>query len=266
MSASDLVAALGRELELRVAGIGAEDGVLVEQRQRFDLVALLLHRVEEVEHRAREHLVMRRGAEIEFQTAAVQARRGIVRRDERDLIALADLADGDGDRALIGADDGADFFLRDQALGFGAALLRIGLVIGEHQTDLGAAETGEPFALRQRQIEIVILVDDVGRGLERFLRIDADLRAGAGQRIDHADHHFGGLRAGRDRQQCGAGGGSKQQFSAADGHNKILCLSAVIDETADADGKASMNGKGCIKAQQAACSSGLSPASIRAHA
>ena len=186
---------------------------------------------------------MRRGAEIEFQAAAMQARRGIVRRDERDLVALADLADGDGDRALIGADDGADFFLGDQALGFGAALLRIGLVVGEHEADLGAAEAGEALALRQRQIEIVVLVDDVGRGLERLLRIDADLRAGAGQRIDHADHHFGSLRAGRDRQQRGGGGGSKQHFSAGDGHGEILCLSAAIDETVDADGKASMNGK-----------------------
>ena len=122
---------------------------------------------------------MRRGAEIEFQAAAMQARRGIVGRHERNLVALADLADGDGDRALIGADDGADLFLRDQALGLGAALLRIGLVIGEHETDLGAAETRQALAARQRQIEIVVLVDDLGRGLERLLRIDADLRAGA---------------------------------------------------------------------------------------
>src|ERR1700754_5067721 len=102
---------------------------------------------------------MRRGAEIELQPAAMQARRGIVGRDERDLVALADLADGDRDRALIGADDGADFFLGDQAFGFGAALLRIGLMVGEYETHLGAAETGEPLALRQRQLEIVVLVD-----------------------------------------------------------------------------------------------------------
>ena len=104
----------------------------------------------------REHLVMRRGAEIVFQAAAMQARRGIVGRDERDLVALADLADGDGDRALIGADDGADLLLGDQALGLGAALLRIGLVVGEHEADLGAAEARQALALRQRQIEIVV--------------------------------------------------------------------------------------------------------------
>ena len=145
---------------------------------------------------------MRRGAEIEFQPAAMQARRGIVGREERNLVALADLADGDGHRALIGADDGAHLLLRDQALGFGAALLRIGLVIGEHQTHLGAAEAGKPFVFRQRQIEIVFVVDEVGCGLERPLRIDADLRAGAGQRINHANDHFLGLRAGRGGDQA----------------------------------------------------------------
>ena len=190
--------------------------------ERIDLCALLLHGIEEIEHRGREHLVMRRGAEIEFEAAAVQARRGIVRRDERNLIPLADLADGDRDRALIGADDRTHLFLGDQALGLGAALLRIGLVIGEHEAHLGAAETGEPLAAGQRQIEIVILVDDVRCRLERLLRVDADLRAGSRQRIDHADHHFGRLRPCRDRQQRRARGGSKQYFSAGDGHGKIL--------------------------------------------
>ncbi len=47
-----------------------------------------------------------------------------------------------------------DLLLGDQALGFGAALLRIGLVVGEHETHLGAAEARQAFALRQRQIEI----------------------------------------------------------------------------------------------------------------
>ena len=128
----------------------------MEQRQGLDLGALLLQGVEEVEHRGREHLVMRRGAEVELEAAAMQARRGIVGRDERNLVALADLADGDGDRALVGADDGADLFLGDQALGLGAALLRIGLVVGEHEPDLGAAEAGQALALRQRQIEIMV--------------------------------------------------------------------------------------------------------------
>src|SRR5947199_7385548 len=102
---------------------------------------------------------------MKLEAAARQARRGIIRRDERDLVALADLADRDRDRALIGADDGAYLFLGDQALGLGAALLRIGLVVGEDETHLGAAEAGKSLALCQRQLEIVVLVDQVGGGL-----------------------------------------------------------------------------------------------------
>ena len=62
------------------------------------------------------------------------------------------------------------------------------------------------------------------RGLVRLLRVDADLGAGAGQRIDHADHHFGSLRAGRDRRERGGGGGSKQHIAASDGHGKYPLL------------------------------------------
>jgi len=50
----------------------------MKQRQRLDLGALLLHGIEEIEHRGREHLVMRGGAKIEFETAAMQARRRVV--------------------------------------------------------------------------------------------------------------------------------------------------------------------------------------------
>jgi hypothetical protein len=138
----------------------------VEQRQCPDLGALLPHGIEEIEHRGRKHLVMGGCAEIEFETAAMQAWRGIVGRDERDLVTLADLADGDRDRALIGADDRAHLLLGDEALGLGAALLRVGLVIGEYETDLGATETGQTLAARQRQIEIEVFVDDFGCGIK----------------------------------------------------------------------------------------------------
>src|SRR2546430_11260687 len=37
--------------------------------------------------------------------------------------------------SLIGTDDGGDLLLRDQALGLGAALLRIGLVVGENEAE-----------------------------------------------------------------------------------------------------------------------------------
>jgi len=71
-----------------------------------------------------------------------------------------------------------------------------------------APESWQALAFRQRQVEIVVLVDDLGCGLERLLRIDADLGAGARQRIDHTDHHFGSLGACGNRQQRGARGGS----------------------------------------------------------
>ena len=125
----------------------------------------------------------------------MQARRGIVSRHERNLVTFAGLAHRNGDRALIGTDNGADFFLRDQALGFGAAGLRIGLVIGVDQSHLGAAKARQALATRQWQVKIVVLVDDVGRGLERILGIDADLCARTGEWIDDADCHVGRIRA-----------------------------------------------------------------------
>ena len=96
-------------------------------------------------------------------------------------------------------------------------------MIGEHEAHLGAAEAWQALAFRQRQIEIVILVDDVERGLERLLGIDAHLGAGAGERIDHADHHFGALGAGRDGSERCGGGSSKQHISARNVHGDILC-------------------------------------------
>jgi len=107
----------------------------------------------------------------------MQAGRRVVGGEERNLIALTDLADGDSHSALVGADDSADLLLGDEAFGFRAPLLRISLVIGKHQADLGAAKTGQSFVARQRKIEIVLVVDEVCGGFERPLRIDADLRA-----------------------------------------------------------------------------------------
>src|SRR5438445_10122438 len=101
---------------------------------------------------------MRRGAEIELQATTVQAWRRVVGRNERDLVALADLADGDRDRALIGADNGADFFLSDQALRLGTSLLRVGLVIGKHQAHLGGTETCKTLSLRLWEYDIVLLM------------------------------------------------------------------------------------------------------------
>src|SRR6202030_3003327 len=68
-----------------------------------------------------------------------------------------------------------------------AALLRVGLVVGEDQLDLGVAEPRQTGILRCQQIEIIGVVDDVGRGLDGMARVDADLRIGAGHRVEHPD-------------------------------------------------------------------------------
>ena len=93
-------------------------------------------------------------------------------------------------------------------------------MVGEHEANLGAAEAGQSGILCQRQIEIMVVVDDVGGGDIGVLRVDADLRIGAGHRIGDADHHFGRLRAGRDRRESGGSGGSKQYIAARDRHCK----------------------------------------------
>ena len=68
-----------------------------------------------------------------------------------------------------------------------------------------------------------------------LLRVDADLRAGARERIDDADHHFRGLRARRERHQRGSGGGSEQNVAASDRHwqSPLLLNSAVSNEAID---------------------------------
>src|SRR5260370_30200929 len=109
--------------------------------------------------------------EEEFQAAGMQARRRVIGRNKRDLIALAGLADRDGDRALIGADDRGDLLLGDQALGFGTALLRVALVVGKNKTNLGTAKSRQSRILGEWQIEIVLVVDDFKGRLVGFLRI-----------------------------------------------------------------------------------------------
>ncbi len=120
----------------------------------------------------------------------MQTRGGILRRQERDLIALGRLADRHRDGALIGADEGRDLVLRDQALGLGAPLLRIALVVGDDDLHLGAAQALQPHALAERKIEIMRVVDHVERRVEGVLRVDADLSARARHLIERPDHHL----------------------------------------------------------------------------
>ena len=146
----DLVATLARERDLCIRGIRTEDRVFVEQRKRLDLRPFSLQGIEEVEHDLGKHLIVGGGAEEELQAAAMQARRGTVGRHEWDGIALGRLADGRRNRAVVDADQRGDVLLGDQALGLGAALLRVALVVGIDHRDLGAIEAGKAGALRQR--------------------------------------------------------------------------------------------------------------------
>src|SRR5258708_6939378 len=151
----------------------------------------------------------------------MQGGRGVVGRNKRDLIALAVLADRDCDRTLIGADDRGDLLLSDQALGFGTTLLRVALVIGINKANLGTAESRQSRILGERQIEIILVVDDFKRRLVGLLRINALLGAGSGKWIGDADHHFGSLCAACDRHEGCGGSGSEQYIAASYRHCKI---------------------------------------------
>jgi hypothetical protein len=61
-------------------------------------------------------------------------------------------------------------------------------MVGEDQFDLGIAEPGKAGILRRRQIEIIGIVDDIGRRIHRMTRVDTDLRVRARQREQHPDY------------------------------------------------------------------------------
>ncbi len=177
------------QLLLHVGAVGAEDAVLVEQRDGFHRVAgLLADRLVEVEHRRGEHLVVRAGAEEPLQAALVQRRRRVVHRQVRHLVALGDLADGGARGAGVAADQGDDVLLRDQPLRLGAGLLRVVLVVGEDHLDVAPCMCGSPPPLPSSiGIGCVLGVDDVAHGGDGGLRVRADLRGVAGERVDGAD-------------------------------------------------------------------------------
>ena len=66
--------------------------------------------------------------------------------------------------------------LGDQSFRLGAGLLRVALMVREDQPDMGTAEVRQPAALAQQQVRnVVVAVDDVGRGLHRNLGVDTGL-------------------------------------------------------------------------------------------
>ena len=69
---------------------------------------------------------------------------------------------------MIGADKGNDLFLGDKPLRLGHADIGLGLVVARDDDDLRPAQVGEAFRFRQGHIQVVLVVDDVGRKLHPF--------------------------------------------------------------------------------------------------
>src|SRR5262249_48598702 len=94
--------------------------------------------------------------------------------------------------------------------------------------DLGAAQTRETGALSQRQIDVVRRVNDVGRGVQRVLGVDADWAVRPGQRKQRSDDDFfrslSKSRTYFDGERRGAGG---QQLSAIHGRAPLRETSAA---------------------------------------
>ena len=89
------------------------------------------------------------------------------------------------------------------------------LVVGEHHLDLGAAETGKPGALGEREIAELgmIIVDDVHRHFDGGLGVDAGAGGIAGQGKDGADLDdlvLGG-RVARERERDRGGARQPEQ-------------------------------------------------------
>ncbi len=202
----DLVPVLLRQLLLHL--------VLVHDADRLELDApLLLEFLHELEHREGEVPVVRRGPEEPFEAALGQRGRGRLGVQERDAVALGDLAGRRRHARVDRADDGVHLLLRDQALGLGLPHLRLALVVDDDEADLRAAEPRQPFGclLHRRQVEVRLAVVQLGRHLDGRHRVDAQLRQLAGHRVDDADDDFlgrlgvrGGGEQGHQRQgqQC----------------------------------------------------------------
>ncbi len=97
--------------------------------------------------------------------------------------------------------------LCDQAQRLLLADLRIALMIGLVEHDLGAAEIRQAGGRAERQIFQVGMgvVDDVGAEMHGVARRLSGARGIAGQRIDHADLDVCGVRRHRGGQYGGEG-------------------------------------------------------------
>jgi hypothetical protein len=133
---------------------------------------------------------MRRRTEKELQSLAVETGRCAIGRHEWNPIPLGRLAHRRGDTTLVSADQGDHLFPGNEALGFSPSLLRVALMVGIDNPDLGAAETRKTGAVAQWQVEVVGRVDDVNRGVYRVLGIHANLAARSRQCKERSDYDF----------------------------------------------------------------------------
>ena len=127
-------------------------------------------------------------------------------------------AQGHRNGALVGADQRRDLFAGNEALGLGAALLRIALVVGNDEPHLGASEAGLAGAPGHDDVEVDVVVDDIEGGVEGMLGVDTHLRIRARHRVGRADHDFRRLGASSDRRGGDGDRASDQRFAASDGH------------------------------------------------
>ena len=148
---------------------------------------------------------MGRRPEEPLEATPVQAGRGRLRVHEGDPVTLGHLAGGGGDARVPAADERVHLLLGDHALRFRLAQLRLALVVGEDEPDLGALEAGhalEPLVEGKGQVNGA--VGDVGGDLEHRLVVDAGLRRRASHRVDDAEHDLLRLGGGRAREHPAA--------------------------------------------------------------
>ena len=181
----------------------------MHQRDAVGLGAGCLHVGEEVVIDLREVGRDRRGAEEPFEAALGEVGRDRLAVDEGNAVFLGDRTGRQRDAGLVGAGQRDHLLFRDQAQRLVLAGRGAALVIGEHQLDLGAAETGQAGILGQREIAEfgMRVVDDVDRDLEPGLAMKAGAGRVAGQRQNNADLDLvlgGRLARERERDRGGA--------------------------------------------------------------
>src|SRR5256714_4327234 len=154
----------------------------------------------------------RRDAEEPFEAALCEVCRYRLAIQKWNSILLGNRTRRERDTRLVGAGERDHLLFGNQPQRLVLSGCRAALVIGEDNLYLGAAETGQAGVLCQREITQLRMgvVDDIQRGFDRGLGVDAGARGVAAQWKDSAD--LDRLVLGRSiaRQDNGKRGGAKQ--------------------------------------------------------